>query len=1833
MDAARPFWDDENVPGPGDPELLAFVNCEDRREFRPSLEQCRSWGDAPNPKTYASFGDNGTTATVSAYGNIVQFDTYIGEGHSGMFSADHGSVQEPYLVEERTRGLQNVATTSVAEPDEISNLYGLRLSNIKFDALPKQSWVNYRWPRYEFEDKGLKQEESSKKAYTVQWMVYDNVLLQHCTVENLDDTELSVDLEFLGTDSANMWIRDLDHIDPEYKFNEHRDNYTTSLGLHGYSWVLAHKLEASKADGISGTEARSETNEIDNIKPHVVEASSIAVVVSVFLNGKTLKWDEPDQWKVKLPSKPNTKDSGESLSLTPGNAAEIVIAYKMILTPISKAHWRDFLIPASYTNIGELIEKEPVSDISLTSLFCGIGDDTQGNANESRRKDGVDKTMNINSETRPTSPTSPVNDTPLVVNPSGLPSIGSSPGIHIEYIVRRNLEHILSACAIPLARRSLELEDEKVEEPVPVALTCGPMSFHRLTASSSYFSYQFLLEITQRLQQSTLGEKPYVKWLMKRISSVCRGHLRWISKVAQKAESGHLAGNYWVTGKVIDQESPSWRPDNSLTDNPFHILKAGNYAAVFPEDKSTSIEVVRDMYIPWLRNLEEQDKRNCFAWPHAHESDINVFRLDDHVWIWKALKVIDELGLWTMTDRNQTMSGETATDSRVSMYDDIRRWSRIYEYRNVQREMLRRFTTESEVSRKRMLAVTRSPRETRFLFHARDTVLFYEFDNFLLPETSFRPVWENTIEAQKHHDDNQETRWDNALRYALSILMGTRGYSINKEKSPRQLVETSLHTLLKISSHNGLFTGQLDETMKEPCLFYREADRDFYFHASFEIPFVILTRAHELGRESQYDPEKYTAEGSSATSNPPKRTKSEEKHDGHQQKALNDDIVEFSERLTAQPKRQLVTNELEALASENNTSTHSQALAKITQVANHRQSMKKIMPVNRFIDSNSIIDIPEEWLYNYPPFLSNEKPLLPKNVHEVLAKFLIDSRGFNTIIDLMTEDADLAVSIVRVEEKLRNKFCNALACDTETCIVILEDKDNEDIRKSFTGSLGPDLEPFVQEFLQTGKVPRSSLTGRFSDGGSISSKLTLNRFGPRRSISEFLGTDEVIDKLYRVFLEETGALLRKIHKFSGVRKWLRFMLFGETDFMVRTLLHEKSVYNKVRSLLKEDEGIAGQTIVHAAIEYLNSMFEQESGSMVNYWLFKEEGIDRAAVVDTKKKTTQGKRAKTITDSQPAYLTNVDLWSEHLNRSRTAGTAKKRLIYLPKANAQSALACVLGSPESERQSMSTFFDRHRNYNLYFFDDTTMSLNTWETELHLSFYQLSRTTQSVSAEEMQGIPRALMDVLPGGKDIEITKASVGFRFSGDFFDRYWTCHVIEFVPAKPEWESWEFIQQFAAKDRSLRQRKVLELSLFGRCLDMLASGTREILETLKLELGVSHGAFSFIDLRTGDYFSMSDQWQESQHALQALEDHLEHVISAIIDKWDTREKDRGTEKPRWTRSDEWKYRGVLKKLLAANNSKVRDIQSLHAEIKTLREFLGNRQDQIRNDLSLFGAENIRFFTYVTVVFLPLGFAASIFSMSETPDGLLISHMAATAAVSLVLTVFALVNAEKLGAATGAVSRAIAKHSDLQMKKSQFLHHYRASKREVQASKYGANTFATGTTHSYEPDTSTVLRNKTDKPDDTRRRGRPNDKNSWHPWFWILYMIIELPARRAALAYRALQKPKPTLSDFYEFSLGVLVLPWCVVIWLLQLIVINLSDLVHMIKYQFRRGEVSAKGSSQQDLFGGNVAWLLRPPIVLRPFLRADFKPRENTTQATQQKQTGPEEVRNNSNATEV
>lgn len=991
--------------------------------------------------------------------------------------------------------------------------------------------------------------------------------------------------------------------------------------------------------------------------------------------------------------------------------------------------------------------------------------------------------------------------------------------------------------------------------------------------------------------------------------------MKWLFEKAEK-KSGYYTANYWVTGKAMHRDTMSWQPDDSLTDTAFQLLKAGYCVKFYQENAPSSLalatEIIENSGGPWIENLEKLDRRGCCAWPHAQQADTDVFRLDDHVWIWRALKIIEDSGLWP---------------KRAESEKGMKR------PRDVQQEILRRFMTENETSRKRMLAVTRSSRETRFLLHARDTALFYE-DDWISPlqQASFLDMWKNTLKAQALHEINHDAFWDNTLRYAMAIMMSIRRERINQQPA-HDLAKSCIKVIFQCMSLSGFCPGELDEITKEPVLFDREGDRDYFFHASFEVPFIFLFYASSIERLCEEQP---------------KATDTNEVSAIYEQAVSS---TEHPEGPKAQPKRQ-------------------QALSE--GIARESGPMKKTVPSSHLFDSNSIIDIEEEWLYNYPAFLMNDTERTPKEIQEIL----------------------------------KNQ--------------------NEQ------------------------------------------------------------GVDASADVDDHVIVKQARRVLQQLE-------------------------------------LSES------------------------------WIA-DEKVERSVLADIRKTKKLGRNQRNSNyHFSPNYCNNNDL-KAILMRPRDAMDAKKRLILLPDADAETALICVVGSTDTEQPAMSLFFDRHWRKEEYFFDDTTMVMNTWETELHLSFYCI----QDAEEDPSTSIRTMSEDIFPGGKK-RISKTSIGFRFNGDFFDRYWTCHFIEDIGNMRDYMyNGKFPFTLDDKVQGWRQRKVLELHFFEHILSTLIKGTRDILNEVKRGLSIrqGQGAFPSSMLSSEDYFHSSARWQRYRAILQVVDETLEDV-ELEVSKWESREKDRGQERPRWTRNDERKYGGIIKKFQRSTNKQIRNLHSVHASVKSVKDTYTKGQEQTREDLSLRKSEDIRFFTYVTVVFLPLGFASSIFSMNGTPPGDLVVNLVICAIVALTITVIALFNAKTLAHITERAVRLIEEYSQSKMERSilivgstkEMVKEVNGSQ-DPQLEKGQDLPIGNSLKHSSE----IINTNYQDKSIGTLDPSRF--------WFLMVYILLELPARRVAIAYNILRRDKLTWIEYMHVVLGFIFLPFCVIFSLIQVMACNIIDFVKLL-----------------------------------------------------------------------
>ncbi|KAL2822170.1 hypothetical protein BDW59DRAFT_149733 [Aspergillus cavernicola] len=272
---------------------------------------------------------------------------------------------------------------------------------------------------------------------------------------------------------------------------------------------------------------------------------------------------------------------------------------------------------------------------------------------------------------------------------------------------------------------------------------------HRVCISGSYFAFMFMLKMyLQASLYSPRGvrgsEYDRAQDSRKRIHETCKGHLQWTSRVIPRDA---LSSNLWVNAPVISDTSlPHGFPFNT----PYHILKATEYLKVFKEPQEL-IFVCR--WLPrlikvWVEHLRHTKNRLSPTWEYLQNLlDIPVYRLSYHAWIWRTPDDIEELIRRVQEVKreiqeegrrspqpNRMMLEATQSLSTRTLEEFLRELEPLFPSRgmrrspsaqaldftieDIRRQNIRRFCLENDVLKKRMLSVTRSARETRFLFQS-----------------------------------------------------------------------------------------------------------------------------------------------------------------------------------------------------------------------------------------------------------------------------------------------------------------------------------------------------------------------------------------------------------------------------------------------------------------------------------------------------------------------------------------------------------------------------------------------------------------------------------------------------------------------------------------------------------------------------------------------------------------------------------------------------------------------------------------------------------------------------------------------------------------------------------------------------------------------------------------------------------------------------------------------------------------------------------------------------------------------------------------------------------
>jgi len=430
-----------------------------------------------------------------------------------------------------------------------------------------------------------------------------------------------------------------------------------------------------------------------------------------------------------------------------------------------------------------------------------------------------------------------------------------------------------------------------------------------------------------------------------------------------------------------------------------------------------------------------------------------------------------------------------------------------------------------------------------------------------------------------------------------------------------------------------------------------------------------------------------------------------------------------------------------------------------------------------------------------------------------------------------------------------------------------------------------------------------------------------------------------------------------------------------------------------------------------------------------------------AVIDVPR-SKAGKKMPPELDQMLTYVPGKDELARLVSKKRLPCKAKKRLYVLFAAQPEANMPYP--QTNSETRHMDNFYRRHRSYDKHFSEDTAAEMNRWTTELHLSFNTLDQTLGMKSQEsstakdstcQKKGLEGFILLVENVGSS-GLKQMAMSMRFEGDFFDRYWTCYLLD---CNPEWlrneshvnsavrtmlynKGGEGRIQLDNKKESWRQRRILELLLFQTMVDRMHGCTFEILEdsrSIAKEDDIFWNDYSERSASDYDAFRRNinicqERLREHQQRLQTVEqDMAENFVQ--IELWLKRERERQTERPRWTFNDEIKYRGIISKLLNQNDHTIQDLRRCQSSLRILIETLNRMLQELERKLERLDKElekqdrvreanrnaDIQRFTYVTVIFLPLGFATGVFSTSGAPSGTTLRNMALTAIGAFVVT----------------------------------------------------------------------------------------------------------------------------------------------------------------------------------------------------------------------------------------
>ena len=531
----------------------------------------------------------------------------------------------------------------------------------------------------------------------------------------------------------------------------------------------------------------------------------------------------------------------------------------------------------------------------------------------------------------------------------------------------------------------------------------------------------------------------------------------------------------------------------------------------------------------------------------------------------------------------------------------------------------------------------------------------------------------------------------------------------------------------------------------------------------------------------------------------------------------------------------------------------------------------------------------------------------------------------------------------------------------------------------------------------------------------------------------------------------------------------------------------------------------------------------------------------------------------------------DKFWEWLNQSRTPEKAKKRLVEVSSQDKDSVLICYLTASEEENRFFLEFFRRHESSESFFGERAHWQGNVWETEFHLGFYELldaesvddndnesnyesddesgdgsdheSTSTKAINEDSQSQSSKGQTSGQPISTNCRRVKpVALSFRFVGDLLDRFYTCHFFSSVTDgfKGIIDGYYGSTETQSKlyDEKQSQRKVLELVYVEKALGQMRRSTEKILNAFQSDLDASEAK-----ARAGESINFihdySRLYLEIGKNLQTMSRQLGDSL-ITIEQWEKREETRGL-RSRWSQKDEERHGKKLRNLMMKCKIIVQQLRVQQGRLREQERSANQRHNILVSDKALHEARmstqqaaDVRLFTYVTIIFLPLSFSSSLFSMAEAPKGSTIYVMVPTTAIALILTFLLLGNLKLMD-----------RHwsSWINQKKAHAREKMRASERWK--------------------DISIELEETTQRRliESDFERNLPAESNWWYVKFWLSYSIgrVRNYTYNGLRAWEAREK-LPT-SRPHEILASLLVMMICVLILIVYTTVMMTVDIIHL------------------------------------------------------------------------